>query len=105
MADDSITPAPEYDEAAAAAAPPYAQAEARRKPGKAVASLVCGIISLFLLGPILGVVAIVLGVLARKEIAANPNLDGAGLALAGIITGAIGAVLAIVLIAAGVNFV
>jgi hypothetical protein len=104
MADDSITPAPEYDEAAAAA-PPYAQAEAGRKPGKAVASLVCGIISLFILGPILGIVAIVLGVLARKEIAADPSLDGAGLALAGIITGAIGAVLAIVLIAAGVNFV
>jgi len=103
MADDSITPAPEYDEAAGA--PPYAPAEARRKPGKAVASLVCGIISLFILGPILGVVAIVLGVLARKEIAADPSLDGAGLALAGIITGAIGAVLAIVLIAAGVTFV
>jgi hypothetical protein len=103
MADDSITPAPEYDEGAAA--PPYAQAEARRKPGKAVASLVCGIISLFILGPILGVVAIVLGVMARKEIEGDPNLEGAGLALAGIITGAIGAVLAIVLIASGVTFV
>jgi hypothetical protein len=103
MADDSITPAPEYDEAAAA--PPYAQAEARRKPGGAVASLVCGIISLFILGPILGVVAIVLGVMARREIEADPNLEGAGLALAGIITGAIGAVLAIVLIASGVTFV
>ena len=103
MADDSITPAPEYDEAAAA--PPYAQVETRRKPGKAIASLVCGIISLFILGPILGVVAIVLGVMARKEIAADPSLDGAGLALAGIITGAIGAVLAIVLIASGVTFV
>jgi len=103
MADENITPAPEYDEAAAA--PPYAEPEGRRKPGKAIASLVCGIISLFILGPILGAVAIVLGVMARKEIESDPNLEGAGLALAGIITGAIGAVLAIVLIAAGVNVI
>jgi hypothetical protein len=105
MADENITPAPAYDEATGATAPPYAEAGARRKPGKAIASLVCGIISLFILGPILGVVAIVLGVMARKEIAADPGLEGEGMALAGIITGAIGAVLAIVLIAAGVTFV
>lgn len=105
MADENITPAPAYDETAGAAAPPYAEPEARRKPGKAIASLVCGIISLFILGPILGVVAIVLGVMARKEIAADPSLGGESMALAGIITGAIGAVLAIVLIAAGVTLV
>ncbi len=48
-------------------------------------------------------VAVVLGVMARKEIAADPSLGGEGLALAGIITGAIGAVLAVVLIALGVG--
>ena len=104
MADDDITPAPAYDEAttpaAVAGAGPLAE---RKKSGKAIGSLVCGIISLLLFGIILGVVAVVLGVMARNEIKANPNLDGDGLALAGIITGAIGAVLALVLIIAGVG--
>ena len=102
MADDDITPAPAYDESAAAAAPAGAVTEKKRS-GKAVAALVCGIISLIIFGIILGVVAVVLGIMARKEIAADPNLEGDGMALAGIITGAIGAVLAVVLLALGVG--
>ncbi len=104
MADDNITPAPAYDEAAPA--DPFAggsTAVAKKKSGKAIGALACGIISLILFGIILGVVAVVLGVMARKEIAADPNLAGDGMALAGIITGAIGAVLAVVLIALGVG--
>ena len=103
MADDDITPAPAYDEATT---DPFAGGGAvveKKKSGKAIGALVCGIISLILFGIILGVVAVVLGTMARKEIAADPNLEGDGLALAGIITGAIGAVLAVVLIAAGVG--
>jgi hypothetical protein len=103
MADDDITPAPAYDETATAEAA-FAGPVAKKKSGKAIAALVCGIISLFIVGVVLGVVAVVLGTIARKEIKADPNLDGDGMALAGIITGAIGAVLAIVLISLGVGF-
>ncbi len=103
MADDDITPAPAYDEAAPAAVAGGGAMVERKRSGKAIGALVCGIISLILFGIILGVVAVVLGTMARKEIRENPNLDGDGMALAGIITGAIGAVLALVLIIAGVG--
>jgi len=54
------------------------------KNGKAVGALVCGIVSLFVFGLILGIVAIVLGVQARK----NPNRRG--MATAGMVLGVIG---------------
>ena len=58
---------------------------------KATASLILGVLSLFCCGFVLGVVAIVLGVLARGEIERSQGLQGgSGLALAGIITGALG---------------
>ena len=76
-------------------------AQQKKTAGKAIAALVCGIGSLLIAGILLGVVAVVLGVFARKEIAANAQLSGAGMALAGIITGAIGFVLAIILLAVG----
>lgn len=71
--------------------------------GKATAALVTGIASLILswccflgLG---GIVAIALGVRARKEIAASGGTQqGDGLALAGIITGAIGVVLGLLVL-------
>ena len=110
MADDSITPAPEYDEAApAAATAPGTGGQtlvAKRKSGKAIAALILGIISLIApFGIVFGLIAVGLGVAGRKEIAVQNDLEGDGMALAGIITGAIGAVLAIVLIASGVTFV
>jgi uncharacterized protein DUF4190 len=100
MADDEITPAPAYDEAAPAAAGPAAGAVVqRKKSGKAIASLVLGLLSLFApLGIVLGIIAVVLGILARKEIRASTGLDGDGMALAGIITGAVGSVLFVVLV-------
>jgi hypothetical protein len=101
MADDDITPAPAYDESAPAAASGAGAVVERKKSGKAIAALVLGILSLLIAGIILGVVAVVLGVMARKEIAADPNREGDGMALAGIITGAIGTVLAVVLLALG----
>ncbi|HVF78110.1 MAG TPA: DUF4190 domain-containing protein [Solirubrobacteraceae bacterium] len=100
MAEDDITPAPAYDAAAPDTGDSGPVVEKKRS-GKAIGSLVCGIISLVILGVILGVVAVVLGAMARKEIKENPALAGDGMALAGIITGAIGAVLAVVLIALG----
>lgn len=66
--------------------------------GKATASLVTGIASLVLswccgLG-LVGIVAIVLGAKARKEIEASGGTQqGDGVALGGIVTGAIAAVL------------
>ncbi|MGI8729461.1 MAG: DUF4190 domain-containing protein [Solirubrobacteraceae bacterium] len=64
--------------------------------GKAIAALVCGILSFVVFGVILGLVAVGLGVSARKELETQPGRSGAGLALAGIITGAIGFVASIV---------
>jgi hypothetical protein len=99
MADDDITPAPAYDELAPDSAPAGAVME-RKKSGKAIAALVLGILSLLApFGIVLGIIAIVLGVMARKEIQAGTGLDGDGMALAGIITGALGCVLFLVLIA------
>jgi len=58
--------------------------------GKATASLVLGIVSLFCLGVITGILAVVFGVIAQNEIRRNPSLTGSGLATAGIIIGIIG---------------
>jgi hypothetical protein len=100
MADDEITPAPAYDDAAApAAGAAGGTVVERKKSGKAIAALVLGILSLVApLGIVLGIIAIVLGSLARKEIQASPDLEGDGMALAGIITGAVGSVLFLVLV-------
>jgi hypothetical protein len=54
-------------------------------------------------GIILGLLAIGLGIAARKEIARDPKVDGDRLALTGMIAGAIGVVLWGVLIATGVT--
>jgi hypothetical protein len=104
MADENITPAPEYDDALATDAF-AAPASERRRSGKAVAALACGILSLVIFGIVLGFVAIGLGIAARKEMDKDPTIDGKGLAVGGMVTGAIGAVLAIVLIASGVTVV
>jgi hypothetical protein len=73
----------------------YAGVQAQTN-GKATGSLVCGIISLFCFGIILGVVAIALGVIARNEITASGGSQkGEGMALAGIILGALGAIFGI----------
>ena len=77
--------------------------------GKATAALVTGITTLVLSWccgfGLVGVVAIVLGVRARTEIArSGGRQDGDGLALAGIITGAVAAVVAVaVLVVIGIT--
>ena len=81
---------------------PYAGA--RQQADNATTSMVLGILSIFLCGLFTGIPAIVLGVKARKQVAASGGrLDGDGNALAGIITGAIGTVLQTVGIAAVVG--
>jgi hypothetical protein len=74
--------------------PPYSGPSAPTE-GKAVASLVLGLLSIFGLvcfgGPVLGVPAIILGVLARKDVERSGGVvSGAGIATAGIVTGAFG---------------
>ncbi len=70
--------------------------------GMAVASLVLGILGVltafFLLGGLLGLVAVILGVVALGKIKRG-QADGRGLAIGGIVTGALALLLAIVLAA------
>ncbi|MGH2949304.1 MAG: DUF4190 domain-containing protein [Solirubrobacteraceae bacterium] len=78
-------------------APPTATTA--RRPGKATTALVLGIISipaaiLPLAGLILGIIAIVFGAVARSEIRRH-RLRGEAPALAGLILGSVGLILAI----------
>jgi hypothetical protein len=72
--------------------PPY-----RPTPTQAVFSLVLGVISILFcyLGVLIGPAAIVLSVVARKDIESKPpgTMSGAGLATAGLVTGIIGTVI------------
>lgn len=83
---------------------PYGYPQAPATNGKATGSLVTGITTLVLfwccgLG-VLGVAAIVLGVKARHEISTSGGAQsGDGMALAGIITGAVAVVLGLVFLA------
>src|SRR4051794_41104721 len=90
---------------------PGAAGGGQKTSGKAIASLVTGILSLpgiccWPLGLVLAIVGIVFGVLSRREIETSPGtLKGAGLALAGMICGAVAIaliVLVLILWAAGV---
>ena len=72
---------------------PVATTAAQRTSGKAIAALVLGIVSIFIFGFIAGLIAIILAVLARKEIDADPSLGGRGLATAGLVLGIVGIVL------------
>ncbi|MCB0907030.1 MAG: DUF4190 domain-containing protein [Nocardioidaceae bacterium] len=85
------------------AATPYPTAAVTN--GKAVGALVTGIIALLLSaccwGGLLGLVAIPLGVVARSEVKHSFGYQqGDGIALAGIITGAIGLALTVVFVIA-----
>jgi hypothetical protein len=83
---------------------PYQQqipypAVARTSSGKATASLVMGIVGIFIFPIIFSVAAILMGGLARKEIAASGGLmTGDGNAVAGIILGCVGLVLWVIFI-------
>lgn len=78
--------------------------EARRTSGIAIASLVCGILSLVLfwipwLGFLLGVLAIIFGGVAIGQIRRDPNLGGRGMAIAGLVCGIIGVATWVIVIA------
>lgn len=79
------------------------------KNGKAVASLVLGIVSLvFLLifpfiSPVLGIIGIVLGVQSRKELEATPEA-GRSMATAGMVCSIVALVLSLMVVACTVMF-
>jgi predicted amidophosphoribosyltransferase len=61
-------------------------------PG-AVAALVCALVGLAVLGPVLGLVAVVRAREARAAIAGDPRLGGLGLATAGLVLGIVDIIL------------
>ena len=61
-------------------------ASGSRTNGLAIASLCCGVVGLFVLNIILGPLAIVFGVVARRQAGAK---NGAGMATAGIVLGVV----------------
>jgi len=72
----------------------------------AIAALVVGILAILgalftggVLGIILGIVAVILGVLGRKKVTSGRTTQHGGLALAGIITGVVAIVLGILFLA------
>jgi hypothetical protein len=69
-----------------------------RTSGLATSSIVLGIAGLFILPLVAPILAIVFGSKARKEIAADPSIGGAGLARAGVILGWVGLALTVVVL-------
>jgi hypothetical protein len=68
--------------------------------GKAIASLVCGIVGLLCFGIILGPVALGLGLSAKREIeSSNGSITGSGMATAGIVLGVLAIVAFVGLVA------
>jgi hypothetical protein len=75
--------------------------EGAKADGFAITSLVVGIVSIFFAGIILGVVAVVFGLIALNRIRKDPERrNGKGFAIAGIATGAVGLVGALIILLA-----
>ena len=70
--------------------------------GKAMAAMICGIVGLVVFGFILGIVAIVLGSMAKNEIR-RTGQGGSGMATAGIVLGVLDIVAGIIIFAAIVS--
>jgi len=69
--------------------------ERQRTSGLAIASMVCGILSLVffwvpVFGFLLGIIAIIFGAVAIRQIGREPNLGGRGMAIAGLVCGIVG---------------
>ena len=73
--------------------PPQPQNRSAPPPGLAIASLVVGLfgamVGLACAIPIPGIVAVILGIIALKQMKSAPNSAGRGLAIAGIVLGGI----------------
>jgi hypothetical protein len=83
---------------------PYAQP---RTSGKAIAALVLGIcaIVLWFTAIVTGPLAIIFGVQGLRQTKAVPQVQGRGMAIAGIVTGSIGVAVGVVVVLAAVVFV
>ena len=81
---------------------PYGQPV--RTSGKATTSLVLGVVSMVCFGFLTGIPAIIVGMRARKEIRLSQGrTSGDGLALGGIITGIIGSLIGLALLALAIS--
>ena len=87
-------------------APPMVGASGDNKT-LAIVSLVCGILSLTCCGAVTGIAALITGFMAKNNVDANPQqYGGRGLAIAGMIMGAISIVLTVLwLVFAGIGSV
>lgn len=75
-----------------------------RVSGKATASMWCGIVGIIIFGIVLGPIAIILGVSAKNDIAANPDeLEGESQAKAGIICGCVALLLWLIVIVIAIS--
>ena len=107
--DGGSYPPPGYGQAQGyGQAPGYGQQTMRYGGGMATAALVLGILALILCwtvfgGIVLGIIAVVLGIIAARR-ASRGEAPGRGRAIAGIVTGAIGLVIAVALVAIGASF-
>ena len=65
--------------------------------GLAIASMICGSLSMLCLGPLLGIPALIMGIIALKRIG-QEMVGGKGMAITGIITGSLGTLTVVSLI-------
>ncbi len=85
----------------------YAPPAQRLGSGLAVTALVLGIIALVtswtvIGGVVLGLAALIFGIVALRKVKARTG-TGKGMAIAGIVTGVLGAAIAVVIVAVGVS--
>lgn len=86
-------------------ATPYAQAPAPASNGMAVAALVLGILGLLgafcfgFPGLLFGIIAVVLGILGLRKANTLPGTPQKGVAIGGIVTGAIGLLIGLAVVA------
>lgn len=79
---------------------PQAGVEQKRTSGKAIASLVLGIVGLLILPIVCSTLAIVFGTMARNETQRDPGLGGRGMATAGFVLGIVSLVVWIIVLIA-----
>jgi Domain of unknown function (DUF4190) len=80
--------------------PPFHPSTAPSTSSKAITSLVLGLVGLFFAGLFTGIPAMVVGFMARREVReSGGRITGDGLALGGIITGALATLWSLVLAA------